>query len=83
MNQRTRLKLTHLDKKFGDLVAVNDISFNVQQRRNFRIAGPQRRGKNHADPHDDDADATHFGYARLWRDTTCARMPTACAMRWA
>src|SRR5579872_2292752 len=35
----------HLTKKFGDLVAVNDISFTVAQREIFGLLGPNGAGK--------------------------------------
>jgi ABC-2 type transport system ATP-binding protein len=35
----------HLTKKFGDLVAVNDVSFNVAQGEIFGLLGPNGAGK--------------------------------------
>ncbi len=40
------LKATHLTKKFGELVAVNDLSFDVRGGRIFGIAGPNGAGKS-------------------------------------
>ncbi|HXU49360.1 MAG TPA: ATP-binding cassette domain-containing protein, partial [Candidatus Binatia bacterium] len=35
----------HLVKKFGDLIAVNDISFDVRQGEIFGLLGPNGAGK--------------------------------------
>jgi ABC-2 type transport system ATP-binding protein len=39
------IEVDHLTKKFGDLVAVNDVSFYVQQREIFGLLGPNGAGK--------------------------------------
>ncbi len=39
------VKAEHLIKKFGDLVAVNDISFQVGPGECFGILGPNGAGK--------------------------------------
>ena len=39
------IEVQHLVKKFGDLVAVNDISFSVRQREIFGLLGPNGAGK--------------------------------------
>lgn len=39
------IEVEHLTKKFGDLVAVNDISFNVAQQEIFGLLGPNGAGK--------------------------------------
>ena len=39
------IEVDHLTKKFGDLVAVNDISFNVVQGEIFGLLGPNGAGK--------------------------------------
>lgn len=39
------IQVDHLVKKFGDLVAVNDISFNVAQGEIFGLLGPNGAGK--------------------------------------
>jgi ABC-2 type transport system ATP-binding protein len=39
------IEVNHLVKKFGDLVAVNDISFSVAQREIFGLLGPNGAGK--------------------------------------
>jgi len=39
------IKVEHLTKKFGDLVAVNDISFEVEQGEIFGMLGPNGAGK--------------------------------------
>jgi len=38
------IEVDHLTKKFGDLVAVNDISFNVAQQEIFGLLGPNGAG---------------------------------------
>jgi branched-chain amino acid transport system ATP-binding protein len=40
------LKATHVTKKFGELVAVNDLSFTVRAGQIFGIAGPNGAGKS-------------------------------------
>lgn len=40
------LKADHLTKKFGALVAVNDLSFHVRKGQIFGIAGPNGAGKS-------------------------------------
>src|SRR6202162_121802 len=42
---KNAVEVDHLTKKFGDLVAVNDISFNVRQREIFGLLGPNGAGK--------------------------------------
>jgi len=39
------IEVDHLTKKFGELVAVNDISFNVAQQEIFGLLGPNGAGK--------------------------------------
>jgi len=39
------IEVEHLTKKFGDLVAVNDVSFNVAQQEIFGLLGPNGAGK--------------------------------------
>ncbi len=73
------IEVDHLMKKFGDLVAVNDISFNVAHGEIFGLLGPERRGQDHADPHDDHAHAAHFGNRAHRRARHSSTMPTACA----
>jgi ABC-2 type transport system ATP-binding protein len=47
MEQQTvnAIDVQHLTKKFGELVAVNDISFGVRQREIFGLLGPNGAGK--------------------------------------
>ena len=40
------LHASHLTKKFGELVAVNDLSFEVQKGQIYGIAGPNGAGKS-------------------------------------
>ena len=40
------LALNHVTKKFGELVAVNDLSFRVEEGQIFGIAGPNGAGKS-------------------------------------
>ncbi len=39
------IEVEHLTKKFGDLVAVNDVSFTVEQGELFGLLGPNGAGK--------------------------------------
>jgi ABC-2 type transport system ATP-binding protein len=39
------IEVDHLTKKFGELTAVNDISFNVMQQEIFGLLGPNGAGK--------------------------------------
>jgi len=39
------IEVQHLTKKFGDLVAVDDISFNVEEGEIFGLLGPNGAGK--------------------------------------
>jgi ABC-2 type transport system ATP-binding protein len=39
------IEVDHMTKKFGDFVAVNDISFNVAQQEIFGLLGPNGAGK--------------------------------------
>jgi len=41
----TAFEVTHLTKRFGDVVAVNDISFSVRQGELFGFLGPNGAGK--------------------------------------
>src|SRR5579863_10333772 len=44
-NPINAVEVDHLTKKFGELVAVNDVSFNVAQREIFGLLGPNGAGK--------------------------------------
>jgi ABC-2 type transport system ATP-binding protein len=39
------IELSHIVKRFGDLVAVNDLSLNVRQGEFFAVLGPNAAGK--------------------------------------
>ena len=39
------IEVDHLTKRFGDLVAVNEVSFNVEQQEIFGLLGPNGAGK--------------------------------------
>src|SRR5690349_9322463 len=39
------IELSHIVKKFGDLVAVNDLSLSVKQGEFFAVLGPNAAGK--------------------------------------
>ncbi len=45
MTQEIDVSLVHITKKFGDLVAVNDVSFDVPKGSFFSILGPSGSGK--------------------------------------
>ncbi len=40
------LKATHVTKKFGELMAVDDLSFHVRDGQIYGIAGPNGAGKS-------------------------------------
>ena len=44
-NEKNAIEVSHLVKKFGDLVAVDDISFFVEDRELFGLLGPNGAGK--------------------------------------
>ena len=41
------IELVHLVKKFGDLVAVNDVTLTIPRGEFFAMLGPERRRQNH------------------------------------
>jgi len=43
---QTMLKVRNVSKKFGELTAVNDLSFDVSAGQVFGIAGPNGAGKS-------------------------------------
>jgi ABC-2 type transport system ATP-binding protein len=45
MEQATMIELDHLVKKFGDLVAVNDVSLRIGRGEFFAMLGPNAAGK--------------------------------------
>ena len=44
------IELSHLTKKFGDLVAVNDLTLKVQRGEFFAVLGPNAAGKTTLHP---------------------------------
>jgi ABC-2 type transport system ATP-binding protein len=44
-NTSEAVEVDHLTKRFGDLIAVNDISFNVRHQEIFGLLGPNGAGK--------------------------------------
>ena len=40
------LRLEHVTKRFGGLVAVNDLSFEVKERQIHALIGPNGSGKS-------------------------------------
>ena len=46
------IQLKHLCKKFGQQLAVDDLTLAGAGGRNLRLAGPQRRGQEHRHRHD-------------------------------
>ena len=44
-NAAHAIEVSHLTKRFGDLVAVNDISFHVEEGEIFGLLGPNGAGK--------------------------------------
>ena len=61
------IEVRNLSKTFGDVQAVNDISFDVGARRDLRVSRPERRRKDDDDQDADDA-AAPDGAGR-WRST--------------
>ena len=49
------IHIKNLVKKFGEVTAVDDISFDVQRRRDLRVPRPERRRQDDDDPDADDA----------------------------
>jgi ABC-2 type transport system ATP-binding protein len=45
MNTNRAIEVSHIVKRFGDLVAVNDINFYVDEREIFGLLGPNGAGK--------------------------------------
>ena len=39
-NRKVKVKVTHLTKKFGDLLVLNDVSFDVYDGEFLCIVGP-------------------------------------------
>jgi ABC-2 type transport system ATP-binding protein len=40
------VEVSHLTKRFGDLTAVNDVTFNVKHGQIFAFLGPNGAGKS-------------------------------------
>ena len=47
---RPAVHIDNLVKRFGDFVAVDHVSLEVQRGRDLRLPGPQRRGQIHHHP---------------------------------
>ena len=46
-NRENKVQVSHLTKQFGDLLVLNDISFNVKKRRIPVYCRTDRLWKNH------------------------------------
>jgi hypothetical protein len=57
------IEVDHLTKTFGDLAAVDDVSFHVAPREIFGLLGPNGAGKNDPNPQDDYSNATDFRHS--------------------
>lgn len=44
-NRKVKVKVTHLTKKFGDLLVLNDVSFDVYDGEFLCIVGPTAAAK--------------------------------------
>ena len=73
------IEVDHLVKKFGDLVAVNDISFNVRQGEIFGLLGPNGAGKTTLIRMMTTLTPPTSQAPRASRVTMSQRMQTACA----
>ena len=76
------IEVDHLTKKFGDLVAVNDVSFNVAQQEIFGLLGPNGAGKTTLIRMMTTSDACRLPAPRESRDMIFAKMPTECVSPW-
>lgn len=45
MKEKIKLQVRHLTKKFGDLLVLNDVSFDVKEGEFLCIVGPTGCGK--------------------------------------
>ena len=45
MNDEIKVKVSHMTKKFGDLLVLNDISFDVKNGEFLCVVGPTGCGK--------------------------------------
>ena len=59
-NGSTRIETIHLQKNFGEKVAVDDVSFAVQSGEIFGFLRTQWRWQNHDHQNDRRAITTHF-----------------------
>ncbi len=76
------IEVDHLVKKFGDLVAVNDISFTVADGEIFGLLGPNGAGKTTLIRMMTTLTPPTSGTARIGGHDI-KRTPTACARCWA
>jgi ABC-type glutathione transport system ATPase component len=51
------IEVDHIVKRYGEFVAVDDISFSVKDGEIFGLLGPNGAGKSTSDPNDDHADS--------------------------
>ena len=61
------IEVRNLSKSFGDVQAVNDISFDVRARRDLRVSRPERGRKDDDDQDAHDAAAPDGGVAGAGR----------------
>ena len=59
------IQLTNVSKKFGQRLAVDDLTLQVPARGDLRSARPQRRGQEHGDWHDAGAGLADGGEVKL------------------
>ena len=80
------IQVRDLVKTFGDVTAVDAISFDVAGRRDLRVPRPERRRQDDDDPDADDAaapderhDARSTASTRPHGRTRCAGASASCS----